>query len=70
MDILFSVRLPALRSVITEPAMERMGLRKHKGPETLATVLSIPDELAKSINIQSRWGQKMDRFYATCRSVS
>lgn len=70
MDILFSVRLPALQSVITEPAMERMGLRKHKGPETLATVLSVPDKLAKSINIQRRWGQKMDRFYATCRSVS
>ena len=50
--------------------MERMGLRKHEGPETLATVLSVPDKLAKSINIQSRWGQKMDRFYATCRSVS
>lgn len=50
--------MPALQSVITEPAMERLGLRKHEGPETLATVLSVPDTLAKSTNIQSRWGQK------------
>lgn len=38
--------------------MERLGLRKHEGPETLATVLSVPDKLAKGTNIQSKWGQK------------
>lgn len=56
MDMLFSVRLPALQSVITEPAMERTGLRKHEGPDAHATVPSVPDKLAKSINIQSRSG--------------